>query len=304
MGNKINKETFQKRIKQAHPFSQIELLEYDSMKGPLVYECLNCGKTHELKSAEGIFSRLNPCSCKKEFNNRKEKIRFFEQKQEELEVLEIGRTKSKIRCKKCGETFERTAVSLMSSFDNCPSCNNRIMKQTNSIKQASETLQRFLPSGEEYKILEYSTFHGDCQIKHLPCHFIYRGKFDSFLNSRGCPRCYRKKSKGEQKIEKFLLDRKINFISQKSLSLEEDLKRYKFDFYLPDFRIAIEYNGEQHYQEKNGYFDGLAKNQMRDKKKEEYCKRHNIELLIIPYWNLNKIEEILSLKFNDYRNAN
>lgn len=158
--------------------------------------------------------------------------------------MDVGGAKSKIKCRRCGQIFERTTVSLMSSFDSCPNCNDGCAKQTNSLEQAEKTLQQKLPNGEEYKVLDYSTFHGDCRIKHLPCHFVYKGNFGSFLNSRGCPRCYRKKSKGEQKIERFLTDKKVNFISQKSLSLSDNLKRYKFDFYLPDFKVAIEYQGE------------------------------------------------------------
>lgn len=302
MGIKIDITDFKKKIEQVHPFSNIEIIDYESIKKPLIYKCLNCGKVHKIASADGLFSRLNPCTCKKEFNSRKEKIKFFEQKQEDLEVLEIGRVKSKVKCKKCGEVFERTTVSLMSRFDSCPNCNNRFTKQTNSIEQAEETLKRIFPHDSEYKILTYSTFHGPCQIKHLPCHFVYNGNFDSFLNSRGCPRCYRKKSKGEQKIESFLSSKKIKFIPQKTLSLEKELKRYKFDFYLPDFNVAIEYNGEQHYKEKSGFFDSLAQTQKRDNIKKEYCAKHNIQLWIIPYWDFDKIEEILSLKFNDYRN--
>lgn len=78
MGSKTRIEDFQERVNRTHPFSKIEILEYESVKSPLMYKCLDCGKVYELKRAEGIFSRLNPCSCKKNFYSRKEKIKFFE----------------------------------------------------------------------------------------------------------------------------------------------------------------------------------------------------------------------------------
>ena len=65
-------------------------------------------------------------------------------------------------------------------------------------------------------------------------------------------------------------------------------------FYLPKENILIEYQGEYH--------DGTARNQTNeefkvqqehDKRKREYAKSHNIELLEIWYYDYNNIEEIL-----------
>lgn len=302
MGKKITKEQFEERMKQSHPFSQVEIVYFTGLKEPMEYKCLRCGKVYSLNAAEGIFSRLNPCDCKKEFNSRKDKIKYFEGLQQDLEVLEIGRTKSKIQCKKCGQIFERTTVSLMANFDNCPYCNNFYHKQTSSKSQAEERLKIIFPN-TEYEVLAYTSFHGYSEIKHHECNFVYKGNFDSFLQSRGCPRCYRKKSKGEQRIENFLRQQNIDFIYQKSLNLEDGkFSRFKFDFFIPSLNLAIEYNGEQHYKEKAGYFDSLNKTQKRDKIKSDYCKRNNIILLSIPYWEYDNIESILISKLNDYRN--
>ena len=303
MGIKIEKEDFIKRLEKSHPYSRIEILEYESLTKPLKYKCLKCNKVQILKHASDIFSRLNPCDCKKDFHSREQKIRYFEKRQDILEVLEINRERSKIRCKKCGEVFDRTTVSLMASFDNCPKCNNGFIKQTNTKEQVEKILKKTFPN-HEYDILESSTYHGKCKIYHPLCHFVYNGKFDNFLNSRGCPRCYRKISKGEQKIKAFLEKEKISFIQQKSLDLEEKTSKFKFDFFLPELNFAIEYNGEQHYKEKTGFFDGLEITQKRDKIKRDYCFSHKIELLTIPYWEYLNIETILISKLNDYRNAN
>lgn len=298
MGNKITKEEFIKRIEEVHPFSKIEIIEYDGLRKPAIFRCAECGENFSLKDASGIFSRLNPCVNDKHFYSREQKIRYFEAQQEDLQVLNIGRVKSQIRCKKCGENFERTTVSLMASFDSCPNCNNGFQKQTNSLEKALQVLQEHYPT-HHYEIIEYSTFHNECKIKCQDCQFLYIGKFDSFLQSRGCPRCYRKISKGEMKIQAWLEKNKIKFVQQKSLDAEKETKRYKFDFFLPDRNLAIEYNGEQHYTEKRGRFDPLEVTQLRDKQKQDYCLRQGIELFIIPYWDYNDIEQILNLKLND-----
>lgn len=298
MEKKISLEEFEKRLVKIFPFSKIQVIKFDGLNFPLEYRCIECERKYFIKRADGLFSRINPCKKCNHFYSREQKIRYFESLQDDLQVIKINRVKSDIYCKKCGKRFERTTVSLMSYFDNCPNCNNRFKKQMNSLQESQDILSsHFL--GHSYQLLEYEGYQKSCKIKCLECHFIYIGSFSSFLNSRGCPRCKRKISKGEDRIKKWLEQNSISFIYQKSLDLEENLKRYKFDFFLPDYNLAIEYQGEQHYIDKRGVFDTLENNQKRDKKKQDYCSRQGIELLIIPYWDLKNIESILNLKLND-----
>lgn len=76
--------------------------------------------------------------------------------------------------------------------------------------------------------------------------------------------------------------------------------KYRYDFYLPDYNTLIEYDGEQHYMPVNfGKWDDeeLQKHfeitQVHDKIKNDYCDKHNINLLRIPYWEKQNIEEII-----------
>ena len=69
---------------------------------------------------------------------------------------------------------------------------------------------------------------------------------------------------------------------------------------------CVKYNGQQHYipmnfgSKKEGYdLKKLQENQERDQIKIDYCKDNNIELLIIPYWDFDRIEEILDCWFNN-----
>lgn len=98
-------------------------------------------------------------------------------------------------------------------------------------------------------------------------------------------------------------------------------KNYKIDFYIPDIKLAIEYNGEQHYKPiKFGstMSDEDAKlkfknQQFRDNKVREICKNNNIELIeikgnkchsyklenyikntIIPYINKLRFEKLIN----------
>ena len=61
--------------------------------------------------------------------------------------------------------------------------------------------------------------------------------------------------------------------------------------------MCIEYDGEYHYLESTRNSKKKLKlQQKRDKIKTDYCKQNNIELLRIPYWEKENIEEILEQK--------
>ena len=69
----------------------------------------------------------------------------------------------------------------------------------------------------------------------------------------------------------------------------------RFDFAVfddnGDLDFLIEYQGIQHYEAKSkfGGWGGLRKQQFNDMQKREYCKKHTINLLLIPYWDEPKI---------------
>lgn len=102
---------------------------------------------------------------------------------------------------------------------------------------------------------------------------------------------------GELKIFNFLYDNNINFNFQKKFDLLCGINGglLSYDFYLPDYNILIEYQGEQH-QHPIDYFGGEEKfeiQQEHDKIKYEYAKNHNISLIEIWYWDFKNIDNIL-----------
>ena len=70
----------------------------------------------------------------------------------------------------------------------------------------------------------------------------------------------------------------------------------RFDFAVfdddGDIDFLIEYQGIQHYEAKSkfGGYTGLRKQQYNDMKKREYCQKHNIKLIAIPYWDEGRID--------------
>lgn len=104
----------------------------------------------------------------------------------------------------------------------------------------------------------------------------------------------------EEKIIKVLRKEKIKFQREKTFS---DLRKgkYRFDFYIPNYHgapVLIEVNGEQHYKQVKKFQknrrDFLAQKE-RDRKKISYCLAHRIDLYIIPYWDIDKIDSAKTL---------
>ena len=98
-------------------------------------------------------------------------------------------------------------------------------------------------------------------------------------------------------IQKLLDKMEIEYIPEYPTYV--DNVRYRFDFYLPEYNLMIEYDGEQHYkpmrynsnEEKN--ISDFYKRQERDNIKTKYCSDNNINLLRIPYYERQNIKSII-----------
>ena len=68
---------------------------------------------------------------------------------------------------------------------------------------------------------------------------------------------------------------------------------------MPSYNLLIEFQGEYHDgTARNQTEEGFKKQQEYDKKKKEYAKNNNIDLLEIWYWDFNNIENILIEKLS------
>ena len=104
-------------------------------------------------------------------------------------------------------------------------------------------------------------------------------------------------SRGEIKIEEILKESGLNFEEEYAFPdlLSNTGHPLRFDFAIlddnGDLDFLIEYQGIQHYTPKSkfGGISGLRKQQYNDMKKREYCAKHNITLIAIPYWDEARI---------------
>ena len=104
------------------------------------------------------------------------------------------------------------------------------------------------------------------------------------------------KSKGESLIEIILKELKVNYIPQYRFDTCKNIRPLPFDFYLPDYNICIEYQGQQHYRpiEFWGGNEKFEERQKLDKIKSDFCKNNNIKLMCLPYTlSDNELKNIL-----------
>ena len=105
-------------------------------------------------------------------------------------------------------------------------------------------------------------------------------------------------SRGEIKIEEILTKAGLVFKEEYSFPdlVSSSGRALRFDFAIFDdegeIDFLIEYHGIQHYEPKSkfGGAKGLYQQQYNDKMKREYCKRHNIKLIAIPYWDEVRVD--------------
>ncbi len=116
------------------------------------------------------------------------------------------------------------------------------------------------------------------------------------VRGTGCPVC--SESKGERAVRNLLFNNKITYIREYKFNNS----RYRYDFYLPELNILIEYDGVQHFKpiEVFGGIEALYKTQIRDKEKDILADANNIPLIRIPYTEIKNIREYLFTRIKRY----
>lgn len=92
----------------------------------------------------------------------------------------------------------------------------------------------------------------------------------------------RRKSQFSIAINNILQDNDFNYKEEYYIKYNDGSFGF-IDFYLIDYNIAIEVQGKQHYDKTSSWYRPNS-----DEKKRQWCQEHNIKLVEIPYWDLDK----------------
>ncbi len=200
-------------------------------------------------------------------------------------------------CPKHG--LRTTNISNLSNGHGCLLCadENRgsYLKYTpNDVERiVNETNENILLNKDDYK--NCYTYNLNIKCK---CGNVFTTNLTNYIrhNVNRCPACSSKESNGEFRIRNYLDNNDIEYIQEFRFNDCRDKKPLPFDFYLRDRNLIIEYDGMHHYQKT--YYGDYEKTVEHDKIKNQYCKDNGIDILRIPFWEYNSIEEILSNKLN------
>jgi hypothetical protein len=184
------------------------------------------------------------------------------------------KTRVNIICPIHGE-FNQTPDSHIHNHE-CPEC-GIINRRKSVMISKSNCVKNFFDihgSLYDYSLVEY--VHSKQKVK-IICkkHGMFEQTPHKHTLGDGCPKC--KSSRGEIKIENWLVNNQINFVTQKRFSDCKNKKPLPFDFYLPEHNTCIEFDGIQHFkisrrskdESKNVNIFELT--QLHDKMKDEYC---------------------------------
>lgn len=279
-----------------------KILEYVGKRGkknktPYVKCQCSCGKVKEVSlysitrgaskscghQRRMDFIANNPNPTKNETGNRFGRLLVLEQVKKEND------TRAYWRCKcDCGKEIIVSGKQLRSG--NTTSC---------GCYRAELLRQRNLEKGNVKvgNVYGYLTVIKKGELKNHYQHWICRCRCGNLvdivtgeLNRRTMPSCGCIVSKGEAIIVSLLQEHNINFKRQYSFNdLYINTDKARFDFAILDDNDCllklIEYNGYQHYDENDKWYNGSS-----DKKKKEYCEQHYIELIEIPYTDYDKLD--------------
>lgn len=211
----------------------------------------------------------------------------------------------KYRCPYHNKCIQETTLGRLLEGKGCIYCGREktIKSRTTNKEQCIDLCNECNLEYVDHKILYGKTYvyyicpnHIDVGIQKASFHNIKR-------DGCGCKYCRSNNkvvSKGELKIKEFLSKINIPYIRQYRFDGCADQLNLPFDFYLPNNNLIIEYDGQHHFypitfnsisieKAKNLYY----KTAMHDDIKNEYCKKHKIKLLRIPYWDFENIDYIL-----------
>jgi hypothetical protein len=190
-------------------------------------------------------------------------------------LFKSTREKVCIICPKHGEFYQSPSKHLIGR--GCPKCAVEIKQESNKLGN-----ERFIERANiihnnkyDYSKVIYTNAHAHVTII-CPKHGEFKQRAYDHLHGHGCPIC--SQSHLEREISILLDKMRIDYIRQFKSKI---LAKMSLDFYLPQYNIAIECQGIQHFQPvvRFGGEKEWKRVIERDIKKSNICKDHNINLI-------------------------
>ena len=294
--NPYSLENIQKFIDINGGKCRLKTKEYISSHDMITMEC-KCEQTFDLRVYHLIQKKkfiCNECSLKIEANKRKT--------DELITVSEIesyGYTPILIE--------NRHNVHVMDSNGYCynTSIYNLSIKKDDTIRFSTQniyTVRNMLNYlkinnidikmvNEEERKIEISKDYIEWYC--VDCGKIFKAKWGNVsaesknrFRTLRCRKCSKSQSALEYLIEKYLIEKEVEYLEQYKFYNCKNILPLPFDFYLPKYNQIIEAHGSQHYVQNPLFSQTLEERQRIDRIKKEYCKSNDINFLEIPYYDI------------------
>jgi len=234
------------------------------------------------------------------------KTKIFNQVNNEYTLLSDtyinNKSKLLFRHNKCGNEFESSADNFLNKKRRCPKCSLELRSKKH--KLTHEEFLAKIPKDvfNDYDILtKYTARKNNIKVLCKKCNNTFILTADEFLAGNRCPHC--RVSIGEDFIDKWLTKNGYEHIWHfKDFKDCKYKKTLEFDFKLEDSNgkiFIIEYDGEFHFLPIYGKKQ-LELQIKRDNIKNDYCKKHGIDIYRIPYTKFNELNSILESIVSKY----
>lgn len=272
---------------------------------PAVFKCKVCNN-HSIGYYNNIVvNNSRPCKCRDIVSNENPYEENLNAKN--ISMLDKFRRVNDVYTFKhaeCGKVFKKKLGDILYNDQGCPSCSFS-KRQVVDVDDISTKLR------DKYNLEivgEYINTSIQTKLKCIKCNTVFEDKVRKIFMKKdkyGCPTCtsFTNKSIGETAISEYLNHLGIEFTPQKTFKGLEYISSLKYDFYIDEYNLAIEFNGIQHYQPVE-YFGGekYYKTLVEcDNKKKKYAHENNINLLVIKYSDINNIREIIDRKLYEMK---
>ena len=148
----------------------------------------------------------------------------------------------------------------------------------------------------DYSLVEYDGYEKTVNII-CKKHGVFKQTPHNHTNGAGCPNC--SESRGEREVSRILEKLNIFFVKQKTFYDLKDKSNLYYDFYLPKYKLFIEYHGIQHMKPIKffGGKDALMSTMKRDMIKYNYALNNGYKILTIFNVPPEYLEEQIIQKF-------
>lgn len=262
---------------------------------PMLFKCTLIECQYEWKTAVVNISKGTGClKCNnslpitnEEFDKR---LKAKEYPVKRLEPINGMSKLTLFQCTKClYEWITRPADIMQGKL--CRPCGYKRVGQ--KLSYSNEEFDNIIKDRPIKRITDYNGKDNPMSFQCLNCLHEWTTTPGSIKNGNcGCPACNKYGYNAKMMIDLLTKDSQISFHQEYNIKNinSTTLNNYRLDIYFPQLKLAIEYNGIQHYQPTIFYgmnelqaIKRFEQQQLRDKYIDQFCKDNGITIIWIDW---------------------